>query len=212
MLNKTISQLDLSHNRIGDQGACKLGKFLLHTQILTHLDLGDNNIHYKGSRFISQGLKQNKSLKVLSLYLNRIDDRGGSKFCNDLQENNSTLQELNLRGNSLGSDFAKALGGVILKQCVRKLDISCNFLTRDDAVSILKDIKDNKTLVEFDIRNNKIKDVEVEEEINEIVTKNYLASKNINYVKRDYDINLNFEQKEEPKEEEPLSPLKPAAS
>jgi hypothetical protein len=79
-------------------------------------------------------------------------------------------------------------------------------------VSILKDIKDNKTLVELDIRNNKIKDIEVEEEINEIVTKNYLASKNINYVKRDYDINLNFEQKEEPKEEEPSSPLKPEAS
>lgn len=67
MLNKTITQLDLSHNRIGNSGACKLGKFLLHTKILTHLDLSDNCIHYHGSRYISQGLKFNKSLKVLSL-------------------------------------------------------------------------------------------------------------------------------------------------
>ena len=60
MINKTIAQLDLSHNRIGNSGACKIGKFLLHTEILTHLDLGDNNIHYQGSRYISQGLKMNK--------------------------------------------------------------------------------------------------------------------------------------------------------
>ena len=70
MINKTISQLDLSHNRIGNTGAMKIAKFLTHTQILTHLDLGDNNISYQGSRFLSQGIANNNSLRVLSLYLN----------------------------------------------------------------------------------------------------------------------------------------------
>jgi hypothetical protein len=31
MLNKTITQLDLSHNKIGKQGVRKIAKFLIHT-------------------------------------------------------------------------------------------------------------------------------------------------------------------------------------
>lgn len=211
MINKTITQLDLSHNRIGNSGACKLGKFLLHTKILTHLDLGDNNIHYQGSRYISQGLKLNKSLKVLSLLLNRIDDKGGMKFCQDLKEHNHTLEEINVRGNSLEGLFARALAELILDTNLKKIDISCNFIEKKDAISILDSLRDNPHIVEFDIRNNKIKDPEVEEEINEIVTKNYLASKKIPYVKRAYDINFNLDQKDDVKDEEPMSPTKDGA-
>ncbi len=128
MINKTITHLDLSHNRIGNSGAMKIGKFLLHTKILTHLDLGDNNIHYQGSRYISQGLKMNKSLRVLSLLLNSIDDKGGMKFCQDLKEYNKTLQELNLRGNSLEGEFARALAELVLDTELKKIDISCNLI------------------------------------------------------------------------------------
>jgi len=42
VLNKTITQLDLSHNKISHSGARKIAKFLLSTQILTTLDLSDN--------------------------------------------------------------------------------------------------------------------------------------------------------------------------
>jgi len=208
MLNKTITQLDLSHNRIGNSGACKLGKFLLQTKILTHLDLGDNCIHYQGSRYISQGLKFNKSLKVLSMLLNRIDDKGGMKFCQDLKEHNKSLEELNLRGNELKDTFARALAELILDTSLKKIDISCNEIKRADAISIMDSLKDNPNIVEFDIRNNDIKDPSVESEINEIVTKNYLKSKKIPYIKRDQDFNINVNKKEEEKQEEPQSPLK----
>ena len=211
MINKTITHLDLSHNRISNSGACKLGKFLLHTKILTHLDLGDNNIGYQGSRYISQGLKLNKSLRVLSMLLNRIDDKGGMKFCQDLKEHNKVLEELNFRGNSLEGLFARALAQLILDTTLRKIDISCNFIEKKDAVSILDSLKENPNIIEFDIRNNKIKDAETEEEIAEVVTKNFLASKNIPYVKRDYDVNLNMgANEEEEKENEAESPSKKA--
>ena len=84
MLNKTISQIDLSHNKISNSGARKLAKYLLASKILTHLNLSDNSIHYEGSRYIAQALKVNKSLKHLNLKLNRIDDKGGAKLCTDL--------------------------------------------------------------------------------------------------------------------------------
>ena len=53
VLNKTISQLDLSHNKISNSGARKIAKFLLSTQVLTHLDLSDNQIHYEVSRYLA---------------------------------------------------------------------------------------------------------------------------------------------------------------
>ena len=52
MLNKTITELDLSHNRISDAGARRIAKYLLSTELLTHLDLSDNLIHYEGSRYL----------------------------------------------------------------------------------------------------------------------------------------------------------------
>lgn len=34
MVNKTIIELDLSHNRIGDHGARRLARYLFHNQTL----------------------------------------------------------------------------------------------------------------------------------------------------------------------------------
>lgn len=53
MLNKTISQIDFAHNKIGDSGARKIAKFVLQTNILTHLNLSDNCITYEGSRYLA---------------------------------------------------------------------------------------------------------------------------------------------------------------
>ena len=131
------------------------------------------------------------------------------KFCQDLKEHNKVLKEVNFRGNELKDTFARALAELILDTSLNKIDISCNGIKRADAISILDSLKDNSQIVEFDIRNNEIKDPTVEAEITEIVTKNYLSFKNIPYIKRDHEINLNLDQnKEEAKVDEPQSPAK----
>ena len=131
------------------------------------------------------------------------------KFCQDLKEHNKVLKEVNFRGNELKDTFARALAELILDTSLNKIDISCNGIKRADAISILDSLKDNSQIVEFDIRNNEIKDPTVEAEITEIVTKNYLSFKNIPYIKRDHEINLNLDQnKEEAKVDEPQSPTK----
>ena len=116
------------------------------------------------------------------------------KFCQDLKEHNKTLEEVNLRGNSLEGLFARALAELILDTPLRKIDVSCNFIDKKDAISIMDSLKDNPNIIEFDIRNNKIKDAEVEEEINEIVFQNF--------VKRDSSVKINVSQKDEVKEGE----------
>lgn len=48
ILNTSITQLDLSHNLLGDLGGRRIAKYIVHTKILTHLNLCDNNVYSTG--------------------------------------------------------------------------------------------------------------------------------------------------------------------
>ena len=140
------------------------------------MNLCDNNIHYEGSRYLAQALKVNKSLYALNLKLNRIDDKGGSKLCNDLQNNNSQLQELSLASNSLGHMFCDALSEFLTQnKNLKKIDISCNFIEETNAATLKNSLEQSPNVVEIDVRNNQFKD-ETVEAINEIACKNHLLS------------------------------------
>lgn len=147
------------------------------------MNLSDNSIHYEGSRYIAQALKVNKSLKHLNLKLNRIDDKGGAKLCTDLQNNNSQLESLSLSSNSLGHMFCESLSEFLkLNRTIKRLDISCNFIEDSNASTLKDSLESNTNIIEVDVRNNQLSPP-VEREINEIVTKNLLLSKNIPYQK-----------------------------
>jgi len=179
ILNKTITQLDLSHNKITNAGARKIAKYLLSNEVLTHLNLADNMIPYEGSRFLAQALKVNKVLKHLSLKLNRLDDKAGSKLCIDLLNNSSNLESLSLSSNSLGHMFCESLAEFLkLNTSIKILDISCNFIDDSNAATLKTSLEGNPNIIEIDVRDNHLSE-EIEDEINEIITKNYLASKKI---------------------------------
>jgi hypothetical protein len=125
----------------------------------------------------------NKSLKHLNLKLNRIDDKGGAKLCTDLQNNNSELESLSLSSNSLGHMFCESLSEFLkLNRTIKSLDISCNFIEDSNASTLKDSLESNTNIIEVDVRNNQLS-APVEREINEIVTKNLLLSKNIPYQK-----------------------------
>lgn len=181
MLNKTITQLDLSHNKIGQSGARKIAKYLLQSQILTHLNLADNMINYEGSRYLCQALKVNKSLIDLNLKLNRIDDKAGQKMCIDLRMKFSCLENINLAANLLGNMFCESLSEYIsYNTSIKKLDISSNQIDESNAPTLKGSLDANERIIKFDVKRNGFS-AETEEEINEIVTKNFLKSQNIRY-------------------------------
>ena len=181
MLNKTITQLDLSHNKIGQSGSRKIAKYLLQSQILTHLNLGDNVINYEGSRYLCQALKVNKSLINLNLKLNRIDDKAGQKMCIDLRVKESKLETLNLAANLLGNMFCESLAEYIsYNTSIKCLDISSNQIDESNSQTLKSSLVANERIIQFDVkRNGFTKDSE--EEIGEIITKNFLRSQNISY-------------------------------
>jgi Ran GTPase-activating protein (RanGAP) involved in mRNA processing and transport len=148
MLNKTITQLDLSHNKISQSGARKISKYLLQSQILTHLNLGDNNINYEGSRYLCQAFKVNTSLISLNLKLNRIDDKAGQKMCIDLHVKNSHLEELNLAANYLANTFCESLAEYIsYNQSIKKLDISSNKIEESNANTLKGALLQNERII-----------------------------------------------------------------
>lgn len=79
--------------------------------------------------------------------------------------------------------FCEALSKFLkLNNSIRRLDISCNFIEDSNASTLKDSLESNSNIIEIDIRNNQLSE-ENEEEINEIVTKNLLNSKNIPYKK-----------------------------
>lgn len=123
----------------------------------------------------------NKSLRHLNLKLNRIDDKGGSKLCTDLLNNNSLLESISLSSNSLGHMFCESLSEFLkLNRTIRRLDISCNFIDDSNASTLKDALESNTNIIDVDVRNNQLSE-SVEREINDIVTKNLLLSKNIPY-------------------------------
>lgn len=69
-----------------------------------------------------------------------------------------------------------------LNRAIRKLDISCNFIDDSNAATLKDSLINNSNIIDIDVRNNQLTE-ETEEEINEIITKNYLKSKDIPYKK-----------------------------
>lgn len=62
------------------------------------------------------------------------------------------------------------------------MDISCNFIDDSNANTLKDSLETNTNIIEIDVRNNQLSE-ETEAEINEIATRNMLASKNIPYKK-----------------------------
>jgi len=65
-----------------------------------------------------------------------------------------------------------------INRTIRRLDISCNFIDDSNANTLKDSLESNSNIIEIDVRSNQLSE-DTEQEINEIVTRNMLLSKNI---------------------------------
>ena len=88
-----------------------------------------------------------------------------------------------LSSNSLNHMFCESLAEFLkINRSIKSLDISCNFIDTSNAETLKASLLDAPNIIEIDVRNNKLSE-ETEEEVNEIITKNLLASKGIPFKK-----------------------------
>ena len=131
-MNPKIVYIDLSMNRLGDDGAAIMGQYLLHDTPMIYVDLRSNGIGMKGCIDIFKGLKKN--CHVTNLDLSAVDgidrNRIGTQGCKYLAEviiENQTLSQLNVAMCGITSEGCLFLGPALTKNdALTALDISAN--------------------------------------------------------------------------------------
>nr|XP_057941960.1 dynein regulatory complex subunit 5 [Doryrhamphus excisus]XP_057941969.1 dynein regulatory complex subunit 5 [Doryrhamphus excisus] len=151
----SLTELNLSHNIIGDRGAKAVGK-LLQSSKLEILNLSDNLIQDSGAGSIAAALSKNCPLLSLNLRINRVGDDGGQAIGAALL-NNTTLRHLHLGANMMTAPTAVTLSEALAKnRTLKSINLSCNKLGVDGGKALEEAISQNSSLTECDIRLTEI--------------------------------------------------------
>ena len=151
-VNTSLTELDISHNNIGDEGTIALAEALGEggNTTLTKLDISYNKIG-KGASHLAKALKENKTLMSLNIETNSSGDEEIKAIAEALCEGgNTTLTELDISYNHLGNNGLAALINTLKEnKTLRKLNISSYdySISLEKLIAVKEAIKDNSTLI-----------------------------------------------------------------
>lgn len=113
---QSIVEIDLSSNNIQDNGALSIGMAFSNSNNcnLEKLNISKNKIADDGARYILDGIANNTTLTSLNLSSNSITDIGGGEFVDQLDNTNHTLLHLDLSGNQISESRMRVLA-ILLK-------------------------------------------------------------------------------------------------
>ena len=133
--NININCIDLSKNRLGDEGAKALSKDLSKSRTLVHLDISSNEIKKEGATALFESLKSNQTINCLYLgndkgvYRNFLYGNAVASL-NDLLICHQQLTILDLKFVSLGDKgIAIIHEGIIKSNTLRVLNLAHNTFT-----------------------------------------------------------------------------------
>lgn len=154
-----LNMLDLSRNDIGAFGFLNLAPVVGQMTTLKSLKLGSNWFGVESSMYVSAMIEDLTCLTELNLEFNYItrDQDCGMTFLGPAIEKLTDLKSLNLSGNRLGinnffttnyiTPFSKNIG-------LTRLDLSANYIRQTSSLSLF--FKNNKSLTDLSLNNNKI--------------------------------------------------------
>ncbi|XP_011270673.1 hypothetical protein, variant [Capsaspora owczarzaki ATCC 30864] len=158
-VNKTIQNLFLQENQIGDADAVAIADALKVNTTLNDLDLKVNQIGDAGAVAIADALKLNMTLKKLRLDENQIGDAGAVAIADALKLN-TTLARLLLVENQIGKAGAQAIAEALtVNTTVTELRLDKNQIGDAGAQAIAEALKVNTTLTELRLHQTQIGDV-----------------------------------------------------
>jgi Ran GTPase-activating protein (RanGAP) involved in mRNA processing and transport len=153
---KSLSQLLLTSNKITDLGMTTLAQAVKHNTTLTEidLDLGRNKIGIVGWASFFDALATNKSVETLNIFNSLSDD--GSVLLFEALKSNTTLTELELRGNDVANNGAGMLAETLKSNtALASLDLSYNRIETEGAMALLHSLKEcNISLKRIEIGYN----------------------------------------------------------
>lgn len=160
--NNTLTHLDLSHNKIGDDGAAALAVILSKKDVaLKTIDLSDNCIRGDGAKSLGRALGSNTSVESMSLRLNRIGDSDGASFFELLQPN-ASIGKLDMSNNQLGPESAKSIAEFLKGQTtIVTLTLAGNSLKEEGGKMLVDGISACNSLRFVDVRSCGISDHDV---------------------------------------------------
>ncbi|WP_341747490.1 hypothetical protein [Candidatus Tisiphia endosymbiont of Dascillus cervinus] len=103
IIENPISELDLSSNNLGDNGAKEVAGIIQNSTKLKILKLSNNQIGSEGMGALSSAFDHNETVTDLDLSNNNLGDKGAEKVAT-LLANNSTIIDINLDSNEFGTD------------------------------------------------------------------------------------------------------------
>ncbi len=157
--NRSLLELHISENRLGDEGAEAISSALLGSgHPLTSLHLDQNNIGPRGAKAMGTALLRNDVLEKLAIIRNRIGDSGIESISAALLRNRS-LSSLVLEDNEIADTGAIALGKALTcNQGLQHLSLCHNWIADSGAVGLAKALYQNHALEMLDCDGNQIRD------------------------------------------------------
>lgn len=181
-INKTIQKINFGSNDIGSQGMKYIAEALInHNTIITDLDVSHNHIKNEGLESIIRILTNNKYIKVLNIKFNDIIDTkieveisnqfnnliyldisANGYFANNIQHivniiKNNKIKELNIGYNSINNLNMKYICDAVKDNTsLVSLSLSNNNIRNHEVIYITDMLKNNKNLRSLDLNHNKI--------------------------------------------------------
>lgn len=156
-----LKSLNLTGNSIGHQGMQTLSRMLTVDRTIEAFYAGINNIGPEGAAHLAFAIKRNYTLRLLHINDNNIGPNAASLLFDQLRgdENNRTLENLNLAGNNIGTQGASDLTAVLTQNAVlTHINLSGNRIRSDGAVLLMDALAYNISLVHLNLNNNHIDD------------------------------------------------------
>ena len=153
-VNNALQKLDLSSNKISDDGAMALSECLKVNTTLIELKMSGNNITLKILSAIARYIEVNSTLQKLDISNSKISNSGIISFSKYLH---ISLVELDISGNSITCQGASAIAEFMqMNTTLQKLNISNNTISDNGAVAFSEFLKTDTTLTELNMSANSI--------------------------------------------------------
>lgn len=161
--NVSLRVLDLSDNRLGDEGVAKLAERLIANNTLVHLRLADVDMKIDGLKKLCEMIRQSDTLERLAIGDNPVESEHLAEPLLEMLHGNSNsggvknLRSLDISGIELNEADAVALGGKLAERndCgLQELNMSKCGITDEGVRAIAKGVKFNLELRCLDLTGN----------------------------------------------------------